>query len=192
MTPSKPLLVFSSLITERRMRHVPIPEVQQLLDKRVEPQIHVEATFDEWRYRPWVLLHTSGSTGTPKMVTVKRGMTSTTDVYQKFLETNLMPRYGNMRVFIPFPSFHIAGINFSLSKMCWVDSTYVLPPVNVPLTADLVHQMHVHGNVQHSTLAPSLIADLVKKPEYSDGLSRLSGWTFAGGPLSDEAAARAS
>lgn len=192
ITNAKPASSVLKVIKDQSMHHVMSPELDELLDDTPVAHIPITASFEQWRYRPRILLHTSGSTGQPKIVPVKHGMISAVDTYHLSPKSNLMQRYGNMRIFIPFPPFHIAGINFSLPIIAWVDRTVVLPPQGVPITADLIHAVHTHGNVEHSILAPLLVADLTRNKKYLDGLGGLKGLTFSGSPLSKEAADLAS
>lgn len=170
------------------MRLEYIATLDEILDETIVPHRPFDGTFDEYRFKPWVKLHTSGSTGDPKVVVIKHGLVSAVDAYH-LLEHNEVPsRYGNMRVFIPFPPFHLAGLNYALPVMLWLDSTAVFPPAGSLITADLVHNIHEHGQVEHSMLAPSLIGDLAKDEKWREDFRNLKGLTYSGGPLSDEVA----
>jgi acyl-coenzyme A synthetase/AMP-(fatty) acid ligase len=70
--------------------------------------------------------------------------------------------------------------------MCWLDSTFVSPPSGI-VTAEIVHAVYQHGNVGHSMLMPSIVKDLALRPDTLAALGSLSGITFAGGPLDQEA-----
>lgn len=102
------------------------------------------------------------------------------------LDTNeAFGRLGDQRLFVSFPPFHMAGLIYGLAFPCWCDSTVVLPPAAAPLTADVVNEIHLQANVDYFALAPSVVTDLAKNPEYLQNLSRLKGLGFAGGPLSE-------
>ena len=176
------LPVIANVVQRCSLERLDSPSLAELLDPTPVAIIPFEGTFAEYRQKPWVYLHTSGSTALPKLVPVKHGLISAPDAYQLLENNELGKRYGNMRVLVSFPPFHIAGLSYSLPAMCWLDSTAVLPPSGV-VTADMIHAMHQYGEVQHSMLAPSLVKDLASRPESLEALSRLSGITFAGGPL---------
>jgi hypothetical protein len=176
------LPVITSVVQRCSLDRLELPSLEDLLDPTPAPQIPFEGTFADNRHKPWVYLHTSGSTALPKLVPVKHGLISTADAYQLLENNEVGKRYGNKRVLVAFPPFHIAGLSYSLPSMCWLDSTVVVPPSGV-VTADMVHAIHQYGDVEHSMLVPSLVKDLASKPESLAALGRLSGITFAGGPL---------
>lgn len=79
---------------------------------------------------------------------------------------------------------HVAGLLYNLTVPAWADATVVLAPP-VPVTADMVNSVHVHGKVEFSTLIPSVVVDLAKNDDYLNNLSQLNGLNYAGGPLPD-------
>ncbi|TVY78498.1 Non-canonical non-ribosomal peptide synthetase FUB8 [Lachnellula suecica] len=171
----------------RQLRHLVVSDLNHLLGEDLVDNIPFDGDFDSYRFKPLVLLHTSGSTGLPKIVTIRHGFVSVTDAYHLLPVNESMVRYGHSRVFIPFPPFHIAGFNYSLPVICWVDSTVILPPAS-PINADLVNSVHLKSSAEYSMLAPAIINDLSKNAEYLQNLRQLKGLTFAGGPLSNETA----
>lgn len=177
-----------SLIQRRRMRHFTLVGLETVLsDEQLVEPVPFLGTWDEYRMRTSLKLHTSGSTGIPKIIPIKHGLISNSDAYSLLAENDILKRFGNSRVFIPFPPFHIVGVLIGLPTMAWVDSTVIVPPV-APLSAPLVDAVHRLANVQYSMLAPSLIDDLVKNPEYLANLGQLNGLNFSGGPLSEQTA----
>lgn len=187
ITGEQPSTTVINLVQTHRMRHFTLAGLDTLLvDDVVEP-VPFLGTWDEYRMRSFVKLHTSGSTGIPKVIPIKHGLVSGSDAYSLLVENDILKRFGSSRVFVPFPPFHIAGFLLALPTIAWVDSTVVVPPV-APLSATLIDVVHRKGNVQYSILAPSLIDDLVKNPEYLANLKRLNGLNYSGGPLSDSTA----
>lgn len=179
-TPPRPL----QTMLERRQiyRHVRIPELSFFLDPTPVTKIPLTVTFAQIRYEPWIIIHTSGSTGGSKLVTLRHGSTTVVDAFRRFDQNDTM-RLFRTRFIMPFPPFHVAGITFSLAITCFYDSTVILPPAGVPVTANLVHSMHKQTVVDHYILAPSLVSDITKDDQYLAALSRLKGLTFSGGPL---------
>ena len=144
----------------------------------------------EVQYHPFVALHTSGSTGLPKLIVPSHGTLAASDTYQ------LMPSLGyppttvealrGKRVFVGLPPFHAAGLFMLLAMTTYFDVIPVLGPL-VPSTAEIVDQVHIYGDVKVSILAPSIVEDIVKTPEYFENLKRLEYVMYGGGPLSKEA-----
>lgn len=52
------------ILAARQMRHVVIPDLEDLLDPTKAPHYPFEKTFEEAKNDPYVVLHTSGTTGT--------------------------------------------------------------------------------------------------------------------------------
>lgn len=51
------------ILAARPMKHVVIPDLEELLDQTKAPHYPYEKTFEEAKYDPYVVLHTSGTTG---------------------------------------------------------------------------------------------------------------------------------
>lgn len=187
LTADVPTPVISSIITNRGMQHMCVPSQDDILDPTPVTSWPFPKTFDQLRFSPWVRLHTSGSTGLPKVVTLKHGFAAAIDAFQS-LPVNPMSHYAGLRMLIPFPPFHLAGINHSLTSVVWADATAVLPPSGIPITSAVVYEMHVHANVEYSMLAPSLLSDLVKTEAGAQTLRQLHGVSFSGGPLPESTA----
>ncbi|KAK3196259.1 putative NRPS-like protein biosynthetic cluster [Lecanicillium sp. MT-2017a] len=184
-TPPRPLQTV--LDRSADFHHVVVPELSFFLDETPVPEWPLEATFQELRYEPWVIIHTSGSTGNSKLVTLRHGYATTLDAFHLF-EQNDTNRFWQSRQIMPFPPFHVAGITFSLPVTLFYDATVIPPPVGAPLTADLVHSMQQQTTVDHYILPPALVTDLTKNKEYLAALGGLKGLTFSGGPLGADAA----
>ena len=178
--------IVKPVLRERPLHKFVIPELEYFLrDNYVDPMAF-HGSFHEYRLKPWIMLHTSGSTGNPKVVTIKHGYATSNDSYWHSPNGNeLFDRIGNMRLFIPFPPFHMAGMIGCTSMSIFVDSTVILPPV-APLIVDLVNEVHLHAQVEFSMLPPAIIVELAKNDTYLRNLRQLRGVNFAGGPLPKE------
>ena len=185
LTSSKHPPIVPSIVEAGNIQHIVVPEVEELLDEAPVPAIAFGKTWEEARRDPFVLLHTSGSTGLPKIVVLRHGFHTAADGFQLLSPNEIGQRYGNMRMFVPLPAFHVAGLCYTTSMPCWVDSTVVLPPATAP-TPEIVNAVHVYGSVEHSFFPPSILTELAKNGDYLQNLERLKGVTFAGGPLSKE------
>jgi len=163
--------------------HIHYPSLSTLLDSAEVPHVPLNATWEDYRFKPFLQIHSSGSTGIPKLITLNHGSFTAFDSF-RLLETNeVFRRLGSQRMCVSFPPFHVAGIVYGLAFPCWVDSTVIIPPT-AALTADLVNEVLVESQAEYTLLPPSIVTDLAKNPKYLQNLSRLRGVTFAGGPLS--------
>ncbi|CAF9923631.1 hypothetical protein IMSHALPRED_005976 [Imshaugia aleurites] len=164
-----------------------MPDLGEILAKVPVPLYPFSKSFVEVQYHPFVALHTSGSTGLPKLIVPSHGTMAASDTYQ------LMPSLGHFptmvealrgkRVFVGLPPFHAAGLFMLLAMTTYFDVIPVLGPL-MPLTAEIVDQVHIYGDVKVTTLAPTIIEDIVNTPEYCENLKRLDYVMYGGGPLS--------
>lgn len=146
-----------------------------------------QGTFEEVKNKTFVILHTSGSTGIPKPVHVPHMVFSSQDAQQliPFLggRPTWVDRIRGKRLFVGLPLFHAA----CLAKMAYsafTGATLVLPPT-VPLTADVVNAVFTHANVDCAIVAPSLIIDIYKNPEYlANTIQRVKSLAYVGGTVS--------
>mgnify|MGYP005988557285 CR=1 FL=1 len=184
--PVFPLPVVKQIEEARPMKVVIIPGLQHWIgaetgEHRPYPY---NRTFAEARLEPFVVLHTSGSTGLPKPIIQRHGTHSPLDAFNTLPAQGLPASYPAMcsgtRVYNAFPLFHCAGITMLLPGPIYNEFTAVLGPF--PPSADVADGVHVHGNVQHSCIAPMTIIDLAKDPQHLENLSRLQQITYGGGP----------
>lgn len=172
------------------MRKVFMPNLDFFLDNssanNADPY-PFQGTFEEVKNKTFVILHTSGSTGIPKPVHVPHMVFSSQDAQQliPFLggRPTWVDRIRGKRLFVGLPLFHAA----CLAKMAYsafTGATLVLPPT-VPLTADVVNAVFTHANVDCAIVAPSLIIDIYKNPEYlANTIQRVKSLAYVGGTVS--------
>lgn len=67
------------ILAARPMKHVVIPDLEELLDPTNAPHYPYEKTFEEAKYDPYVVLHTSGTTGTAKPIVWNHAFMATQD-----------------------------------------------------------------------------------------------------------------
>ncbi|KAI0478019.1 hypothetical protein F4859DRAFT_520911 [Xylaria cf. heliscus] len=190
LTPlSFPLPVVGKILDVRPMRHIEIPEFHTWLDGKDsyrdaerKPYPYTK-TFTEAKAEPFVVLHTSGSTGLPKLIVQTHGTVSALSAFSNIEDeqTTFPPMFSGDRVYMTFPLFHCAGIGMTLPACLYAGFTVVLGPF--PPSASVVNGVHLYGNVQHTTLVPTTLEELVREPEYLENLSRLKSITYGGGPV---------
>ena len=175
-------------LEKRPMKVLDVPELEEWLKSDEVPYYQYEKPFAEAFLEPFVVLHTSGSTGLPKPITVPHGALSAHDAYQR------IPRSGDselvlhqlvgtsMRIFLGMPLFHAAGVFLLCTFPIYYGVVVVMPPLDRPMSADLANSMHVHGNLQGSLVAPSVMEDISQTPSYLKNYRGILG-CFGGGPL---------
>ena len=159
------------------------------LDCKDNPLYTFSKTYEQARYEPFGVFHTSGSTGIPKPVIMTHGTFTAMDACQLIPSQGGQPTYleciRDTRLFSGFPLFHTAGCSH-LFKAAFVRGlTPVLPPP-IPLTADIINLIHVHGDVQGSIMPPFFLTQLVENTESCANLSRLKYIGYSGGSLAKE------
>lgn len=183
-----PFPMVSQVLSARPMRVLEIPGLQYWLgdeDDRLNSPYPYNKTFEEAKSDPFVVLHTSGSTSLPKLVIQTHGTIAPLDAFTALPSLGHQETFPAMcrgtRVYLPVPVFHSAGFSLFLPGCIYSGFTAILGPF--PPSADIVNGIHVHGNPQHTVLAPWTLIDLAKDPTYLENLGRLKQITFGGGFL---------
>lgn len=183
--PPRPVQV--ALAESPGWTHVVVPPLAFFLDEAPAAHIPLTATWEELRYSTWLIIHTSGSTNNAKLVRLTHGCITAVDGAQSLPNVEAS-RFKKTRFLLPFPPFHVAGILYSFAISVYYESAPIFPPAGAPLTADLVHAIHLQTPVDHYILAPSLVADLTNNSVYLEKIKSLKGLTFSGGPLGTDVA----
>ncbi|KAI5461942.1 hypothetical protein BGZ63DRAFT_354238 [Mariannaea sp. PMI_226] len=180
-----PPIISHILDSRPTMRVVDIQPMEHwLTDGPDEPYPYLK-TFENAKFDPFVVLHTSGSTGIAKPIVQTHATVAALDAFTQLPMLGLEDTYPAMcagsRVYLAFPLFHCSGISMLLPASIYAGFTVVLGLF--PPSADVVDAVHLHGNVQHSCLPPTVLVDLVKDPAKLQSLAGLKQITFGGGPL---------
>lgn len=144
-------------------------------------------SFEEVKDEPFVILHTSGSTGIPKPVYVTHGVFASNDAHHLIPSSGGKPTFGDFikgkRYILALPVFHSANLTFTMGFNVFFGVVCVLPPP-VPMTVEVLDQVHVHGQAHGSLAPPSLLVDLCNNPDFlANLLQRLQFVTYVGGSL---------
>ncbi|TVY87466.1 Non-canonical non-ribosomal peptide synthetase [Lachnellula willkommii] len=189
LTAKKCHPVVEEIVSKRSMRRIIVPGLEEWISAPLALSFPFETTFDKARYEPFVALHTSGSTGLPKLVVIPHGTVASIDAWQLLPSEGASPTiiqsFQGIRMFVPFPPFHAAGLYIMLPLAVFCNITIILPPA-APLTAELADSIHVHGNVEGTILPTSVLSDTVKDTELYNNLQKLKFVAFGGAPLSKQ------
>lgn len=187
LLPAHAPSINKQILAARTMRVLSFPDLEYFLDNSGVEVYQFHGKFEELRNETMVILHTSGSTGIPKPVLVTHGTFACNDAHQLIPSLGGKPTtvhyIARKRVFLAFPLFHSAALNFSLAFNVYGGVICVLPPP-VPLTTDIVDQVHTFGNLHGSLLPPSTIVDLYNNSQHlSNMLQKLEFLAYVGGVL---------
>ncbi|EHK42461.1 hypothetical protein TRIATDRAFT_224197 [Trichoderma atroviride IMI 206040] len=170
------------------------PDLDELLDPTPVAPFPYEATYDEVKKNPFLILHTSGSTGPPKPITLTIECTTTEDTHRLLddPEGRLWWRlFANRRYFMGMPCYHSAGVWFSLFKPVFFNSTAVFALSDKPLTASIAEAVHRTAEVSGGIYPPSVLEE-ISRTESLSGVKGLEFVAYGGGPLSKSAGDRLS
>lgn len=188
MPPMFPLPTVKHILAARPMKVIEIPGQKHWFSEGGDHRPYqYTKTYDEARLDPFVVLHTSGSTGHPKPIVQRHGTVSIIDTHNAFPQLGLPGAFpctdmcAGKRIYLTFPLFHTAGLTPILAGAIYAQFTVVLGPF--PPSTEVVNAVHVHGNVNQSTLAPPTIVEIAKNPEYLENVSRLECISSGGGPV---------
>ncbi|MCJ1306689.1 hypothetical protein MMC25_000332 [Agyrium rufum] len=179
-----------AVIQARRLRHLVVPELEQLLDGPKVPFRPMSSqTLDEIAHLPIVLLHSSGTTGLPRPIPITHGCyvaeLSLLSYDRERYGPTLVQRIADSEVFLnTFPLFHRGGLWFALTPPLGIRN--VIPPTGQPLTADLVASMIGYEGIGMAGILPSLLEEMSKDPAMLRSLSTLKNVLTGGAPLARE------
>ena len=121
--------------------------------------------------------------GSSKIVILKQGWFCVMDAYRDPEKVGASPaqisRFQELRLFMPFPYFHSAAINFCLGAVIYYDMTLIGSPAK-PLTAELADLHHRYAGCDVSILPSSVISDIVSDPAALQNLNLIKYLGYGG------------
>lgn len=178
--------VLKDIKASRNMRVVDMLNVHHWIDDNDDEEPYpFTKTFEEAKDDPMTIFHTSGTTGLPKPIIHTHKSMAAADAYNSAPELNLGPilptPLKGMRTYVGFPLFHLAGYFMAFMSPLFTDYTAVLGPF--PPSPEVVHSVHMHGNIDAVIHPPTTLVELSKRPECLDRLGQMKLVLFGGGPL---------
>lgn len=168
------------------MKHIIVPELEDLLTSEIARPFPYEKTFEDARYETFVVLHTSGSTGVPKLVEITHGTLATQDSFQAVHAQGAPPTilefFKNIRMHVGVPLSHGAAYFCFFPASVYYGMTSVIVPTVAP-SAEILDKVLRYGDVQACCASPSILVDVSKNPAYLGSVRGLNFVMYAGGPL---------
>lgn len=172
-----------------------VPSLDDLLDETPVPHYPYTKTYLQGRSDTHVIFHTSGSTGLPKPIFSPEEAVCSVEISSTIPNLNGKPySYTHLarkcrRFFCNLPLFHAAGFILGLHYPAYFDTVAVLGPPRRPLSASLLNDMILYGDVQGLYGPPATLEEATKISSYLENLSKLDIIICATGPLSSHAGA---
>lgn len=166
-------------VDDSHIKRIAMPEQSDLLDWTQVKHVTYRKSYEEERRRLFVMLHTSGTTGAPKPVLLPHGYYAYEDLSQLSIFTDGIDLIMSTATapgtsfLATAPMWHAGGIFFGLLKPLLNQVKTILPPVGLPIKADLVHACLSSAQACVLQIAPSVAADLVGEPRYAPALEAL-------------------
>ncbi|KAF2845610.1 acetyl-CoA synthetase-like protein [Plenodomus tracheiphilus IPT5] len=178
----------ANILETNRMQSVCISELGSLLDDIPAELYPYSKSFEEAKHDPCFMVHTSGASGMPKPVLWTHWSLSTIDAH------NLVPPLDGRaslwasfhvtrdRTYCAWPLYNGSGLGTGIMDTCFNNTTCVMGPSQF-VTADVLSNMIDYANIDSAKCLPSMLEEIVKRPDLLAKLARLRGIAYVGGPL---------
>ncbi len=192
MHSTPPLPKAQSIRAEREnIRVLEVPEVEYWFEEEDFGENTTELftnskSLAEVNDDPYFVIHTSGSTGIPKKIVATHAhMAQQSISYAKLPSLERIPyeQWRGLRVAVLTPISIAAGAYNILGLNVLFDFTIVLPPPrSTPVTADILNEIIIHGNVQACLVSPKILPQTCENTTYLQNLRRLQVMSYIGAP----------
>lgn len=185
-SPEAPCI--STFEAEYPVQKLHIPSLQDLLDFKNVPEYPYHKSWQDARHDPVFILHTSGSTGIPKPLLYTHsfitGIANNTTLSPPEGFRSLDKYFRQGRFLMTLPSFHIAGLGFSLISPAFHGGIPVYPLPTAPPTTESLMKAIQSTEIDWAFVPPVVIDDLGKDPALLDiAASRIKYVFYTGGSV---------
>jgi acyl-coenzyme A synthetase/AMP-(fatty) acid ligase len=178
------------LLSSRPMRHIKMPELNELLNEEVVPHYLYEKTFEQARLDPYLVLHTSGSTGLPKPIILNHAFIAAVDATLNTIPDMSAGRptlkkstdgTEPVRIFSPFAPFHVISATQMMAWTVFGNTIYVFGPLDRMTTPQDAVSIFTYANVKKAWCSPAMLETFATIPSAMESLSKLSMVMYGGG-----------
>ncbi|KAF2154527.1 hypothetical protein K461DRAFT_310975 [Myriangium duriaei CBS 260.36] len=190
--------LITQILTQRSMKVLQLPEVEDLLAVDHSDYFPYTKTFEEAAHEPFCMLHTSGTTGVPKPISWSNGLIGTMDAVRLLPPTEgddgLAPWTSMWQecstIYSAFPMSHGAGIIMNILMPSLYNLRCVLGPTDVLPNINLIDSLADNVKIDIWSMVPSLVDELGETPDVLAKLNSSSFICSSGGPISQHAASK--
>jgi acyl-coenzyme A synthetase/AMP-(fatty) acid ligase len=186
------------IISARQMRHIIMPELDELLEDKTPraPHYPYEKTFEQARLDPYVIMHTSGSTGLPKPIPINHGWVAAIDAQNLVPDEKTDGRplwiFKNsgvdsmkpIREFALFPPFHTIGNVAMMVRTVFGNTTLIFGPRDRMTMPQAALDILQYAGAQKAFLSPGILEEFAFIPGALEKLAVLEEIVYGGGILS--------
>ncbi|KAI8937883.1 hypothetical protein NX059_005570 [Plenodomus lindquistii] len=178
-------------LQKRELRLLQLPEVDELIDARIQKPFPYSKAFDEVMQEPFCILHTSGTTGVPKPVSWSHGLIGTMDAIRLLPPTEgdygLPPWSRDWNegdtIYSSFPMSHGAGIIMDILLPALFALHCILGPAKVIPNMHLMDLLASQARIDIWSMVPSLVDELGDTPDVLEKFKSSKFICASGGPV---------
>ena len=186
-------IAVDDILEMRPMKHVVVPELDDLIQAPTGKHYPYNKTFEEAESDPYLILHTSGTTGFPKPIRWTLGAMACLDARRGLPDvdensgsrrTFAVTHPPRQRILVPFLHFHGVASVAMTAAMLFGEGIYVNGFRHKILERHDLFNVLDNARVDTAFLSPALIEDLASHPESKKYLQSFQEFRYGGGKFS--------